>query len=440
MKVIRSLLMVLIFVVSFSCINFCYAVIETETDDNVIVLDSYDDYEDIAAKFDDTGDTTELTNDELKLYYEDYKEYLKGYYESYVRQAPVKAVVIETKPIKEEYDVAYDYSISKYVLQPIKVRIEEGEFKGQEISLEYLLSADALNNIILAELHVGDKIFVNVAKNSDGFVAGDISNSWSTVQRTSLIVCIGIIVALLAVIYAGRKGLTTALISLIVLISALVVIPAFATTGAGVVWTGILISILLISAICMAHLGLNANTLKAIGVSACLSAFGMILVAGFNYITRTVGTTFEFAAIAENVIMGNINFTALFYIMTLFVCAGVIANTVSMCIKKIDRENADNFNDKVLLCRGYMLSNVVTITLVLFVGYVPNHLLLITNKFTNDEIINSETLVCEFVRLFAIIIPVILSAPIVSLDFLKVGKKYLKEAKEVEKEEQEIDE
>ena len=423
MEVLKKILFLsaIVFIV-VNCFGICFA------EENVVVLDSLDDYYEIANEVEDTSD--EVTDEDLKDYYNEYKSYLERYYNEYERDIPVTAVVTEAKDIEEKYQISYDYSVSRYKVQSIKAKILEGNHNGEELALEYLISADALDNINLAALHVGDKIFVNLTEDDTGSLVGEISNSWSTVQRINIVLCIGVIAMLLLIIYCGRKGISGSLIVLIVILAATIIIPLFAVEGFGTIGTSILVALLLIISISMVHLGLKMDTLKAIAISTVLSALMIALAIGLSFVTRTVGVLFEYAAIAENVILGNIDFSTMFYMSILVIGAGAIADVVAMCINRINRESADIFNDKVRLCRDVIVSHIILISLVLFVVYVPNHILLLTNKFLEQEIINSETLISEFVRFFAIVIPIIFTAPIISLEFFKFGKKYLNEAKE----------
>ena len=438
----KLMLLVLVFVVALSCTMISFAE-EAEEDENTVVIGSPEEYEQLMqGEFGDSyysdysnsaNSTANASEDDLKQYYLEYKEYLYDYYTSYERPELTKAIVTEAGYIKDEYEVTDYYSVTKYVVQDVKAKIIEGEYAGQEIEMDYLLSADSLNNILLAPLHVGDKIFVSLTE-ENGVLSGEISNSWSTVQRTTTMICIGAIIGILLLIYAGKKGLNAVLITLIVLLSCTIVVPIFIYKSISTIWISIFVAVVLIVALSMAHLGLTKNTLKAIGISACMSGMMMLLVVGMSYITRTVGTLFEYAAIAENVLLGNINFTQVYYMGILVAGAGMIANLVSASIAKIERECADNFNDKVRVCRDILLSNVVNVTLLFLVAYIPNHLLLITNKFTEQEIINSETLISELIRIFAIQIAMILTVPVLSLDTFKFGKKYLKEAETEKKE------
>jgi uncharacterized membrane protein len=404
------------------CFSVCFADV-VDVDDDVLADDSQEELVVDYGDYDDYDDSSSgLSDDEMASYYEDYRNYLTDYYASYEREAPVRAVVVSIGEINEKYDISYDYSISKNIIQDVKVRIDEGDHKGSEINLEYLLSADPLNNIVLAKLHPGDKIYVSITEAADGTITGEISNSWSTVQRINLVLCLAIIATLLMIIFFSKDGINTALITAIVIIGATIIIPSFAFAGLGTLWTSLLLAILLIVAISIAHLKFTKDTVKAMCISGALTLASLLVVLAVNHITRTVGTVFEYAAIAENIILGNISFTELFYMGTLFITSGLVANTVAICINKINKHGVKTYESKVALCSETIMSNVINVTLILLVAYIPNHILLISNKFSNVEIVNSETLISEIVRILGIIVPIIFVGPIVSLDSLNIGR------------------
>ena len=437
MKVFEKILLITaVFILAISCFAVSFAdesedaqVVTTYEDYQKLLDESADgsyitsDYEDYNYGAEDNSSTS--STDQLKQYYLDYQDYIKNYYNDFSRDKATRAIVLEAGLAREEYEAQDYYTVTKSIYQEVKVKLLEGEHKGEELEIEYLLSADSLNNIILAQLHVGDKVFVVVKQEDDGTLTGDISNSWATVDRTSIVICMGAIVVLLLLIYAGKSGLNAILVSLMIALTCIVIVPLFTFVGKGPTLVGIICALAIIFAICIAHLGIRRETIKAIGIATSLCVLLMLVVFGILYVGRMVGVLFEFAAISENAILRNFSFTSLYYISTLLIGAGVVANTVSQCVLKIERENAINFNDRSEACKKVILSNVTMTALILLVLYIPNQLLLLLNKFTDTEVMNSETYICELVRMFAVQIVVILCAPIVSLDNFKFGNKYL---------------
>jgi hypothetical protein len=183
--------------------------------------------------------------------------------------------------------------------------------------------------------------------------------------------------------------------------------------------------------ICAIHLGFNKQMFKAFIISIC-----MVLVTWFVLFlacngARIVGITFEVAAIAENVIHGDMHFEMLYYIITLFIATGIISNTIAMSVERMLKENVDSFNDRIAINRKVLASNVIILPIIIFALYIPNHLLLLSNKFLVKEILNSETFVSELIRFLVIVITTVISVPLVSLDIFGFGKKYIKAPNEV---------
>ena len=404
--------------------------------ENQVYLNDYDEY--INALGDDEEAEDELSEEDykqqLKAYYDEYQEYLKEYYTNFERQETEKAEVVEAGETREEYTIDYtSQGVAKYVLETVKVKVLPGEkHSGEELELDYILTADSLNNIVLSRVEKGDIVFITIDDAGDGTLIGNISNSWSTVRRVNKMLIVAIIAVLLLLIYGGKKGFTTSLVVIMTAIFAIFIIPTFANDGNGVIAVGILEIICLIFTMCAVHLGMTRNSAKAMFISTCLTVVAFLLILFLNYITRTVGVTFEFAAIAENVIMKNINFEHLYYIITLIVASAFITNTTCMAVKRIDRENSANKVDRKIVSIAVLPANIIPFAVTSLSLYIPNHILLLTNKFGGEEIINSETLISELIRIIACIICMILVVPMVSMDIFKFDKKYLDKAKEPE--------
>lgn len=433
MKVLSKILAVIfIFSVLFSV---CYAdVVQYSGESNDFYIDNYDDYYNMISK--DEEAVAQSYDEEIKSYYEEYQNYLKDYYNNYERPEMNKARITEAGEAKDDYQINYQtYAINKYVIQPIKAVVLDGPHSGDELDMEYVLSADSYNNIILAELKKGDTVFVLITENEDGTISGNISNSWSTVERTNSLLVIGIIAILLLLVYGGNKGFSTSVVVIMTIIFASIIIPNFAFEGKGVVLVGILEILCLIFTITVIHLGASRKSLRAMGISVALTAVAFALVVLFNYLLRLVGTSFEYAAIAENIILGNISFEQLYIITTLIISAAFISNTVGMSVRKIEREGLNDYSEKVKNARVALPANIIPMAATCLTLYIPNHILLLSNKFSDPEIVNAETFITELVRVIVIALCCALVAPIVSINKLGFGTKYLKEAEAKSEEE-----
>lgn len=378
--------------------------------DNVNYIDSYEEYENLINE-----STNQYSQEDLADMYEEYREYMREYYKVYEREKTVRAKVIKTEKVKAEYEVdEYYYSTMKYEFQPIGVEIMEGEHAGKKFEMNYLLTGDSLNNVKYSELKVGDKIFVSIYTNEEtGELYADITNTGSNVERFGTVFCIGIIALLLLTIYGGKKGLLISLITLLILDFCLVIIPNMGFAGHGFVVGGIILMLLLIFSYTISKLGLNKKAAKAGMVSVILNAITAMLLVTFNYLTRTAGVTFEVAALSENVIMGNMNFESLYIITTMIIASLAITDVICKCMKKLEKAQVTTFNEKLEVCKDALGANVLLVVISLIALYIQNHLLLLTNKYTDVEILNSEILVVELIRVFTIIIAMALTVPTV---------------------------
>lgn len=419
-KIVCTFLLTVLITI-FSFYSTCFATdqdVSIETQDsnvsesgNVEYIGSYEDYENLYNEM-----STGYDQNTLKEYYEDYQNYLEEYYNSYTRKITFKAKVIRAESVEEQYEYndAY-YSVSKFEFQPITIEILEGEYKGQKFEMDYLLTGDSLNNIKYSTLKTGDVLFVAVDTDPEtGELYADITNTGSNVQRTGIIFCIGLVAAAMLMIYGGKKGVIAALISLLILDFCMVIIPNMAFVGQGFIIGGIILIVLLTALISLMKLGITVNSIKAIIISLILTVATFLLTIVANYLTRTVGTIFEVAAIAENVLLGNMNFEHLYIIMTMIIASAFITNLVCSSISKIEENKAKKFDEKVNVTKELLGSHVLMVVVALFATYIPNHLLLLTNKYTMTEIWNSEILISELVRLFVIIIVMSLTIPTVA--------------------------
>ncbi len=423
----------LIFLVIMICISSffaCYAVQsgEDSSGDNTIYLDSLDQYEQI------TNDKAkEDENEQLRQMYEEYKKSIVDYYESYERPQTVRAKVVKASASNVEYNVSNYYSISRLCTQDVTLEVLEGDYKGKEIEAKYVRTGDSLDNIHFAEIKEGDIVFVSVEE-SGGELTASFSNSWASVSRNGVVYILIALAIILLMVYAGKKGLNAGLISIIAGLFSVIVITDFAFNGMSIALAGLLYVLALVVSISFAHLKVSKLAFKSMLVSLIAIAICVVLVVFTGFVSRTAGTTIETAVVGESIILNEIKFETLYYVITLAIGAGFITNTVCQLVSKIERECAQTFEERLELGKSVILSNITLLSITLLALYIPNHLLLLSNKLSATEISNAEPFVVEILRVVNIAISVILCAPLVSFDKWGFGKKCLPEKNEVKNE------
>ena len=419
-----SILLIIIAIMSLFVVAYAD---EAEQEPTEAYIDSLSELEDLYSDY-----SQEEEEDPLKSSYDMYQSYLKEYYEQYERPITYKAKVIEVGKVEEKYYQQDYYSVSKYVVQKVKVEIIEGEYKGKQKEFDYILTMDSLNNITIAEATVGDIVFVTVEPAESGDIDVAVPNSWASTSKFHVVIVLAIIAIILLIIYAGKKGLSTSLVALMAILATVVVICTFVFNDMGVAWASVLMMIVLSLSICAIHIGFNKQMLKAFLIS-----IGMVLVAWLVLFiackgARIVGISFEFAAIAENIIHGDMHFEMLYYIISLFIATGIISNTVAMAVERMLKENVENFTDRIEVSKKILASNIIILSVVIFALYIPNHLLLLSNKFLVKEILNSETFVSELIRFLVIAITTTISIPFASLNVFGFGNRYIEAPDEIE--------
>lgn len=426
-KYLKSMMILLVMVFLFSFSAICFATDSGYDDAQVITdpsefnvddtlngeefyVDNYEDYDDLMNGQDENG----YSQKELKSAYEEYQTYLKNYYKEYKRKETVKARVVEVYEEEEYYQYDDYYSILKYEIQPILVEVIEGEHAGERYNIDYLLTGDSLNNIRYSKVSVGDVISVGFyVDETTGETVADIMNTGANVERFGAVFCIGIIALLLVMVYAGKKGVIASLIAILVLDFCLVIIPNMGFEGAGFLIGGGIFTLLLIGTMTIAELGLHKKAAKAGAISLVITILTAFLIIAFGYLTRTAGITFEVAALSENVLLGNMNFSELFVVITMIIASVGITKIVCETTKRLDQNASEDFNGKLDACKDILGGNIIMVLVILLATYIPNHLLLLTNKYTNFEVLNSEILVVELLRVFAVIIAMSMSIPTV---------------------------
>ena len=175
--------------------------------------------------------------------------------------------------------------------------------------------------------------------------------------------------------------------------------------------------------ICVLKLGVRTKSFVAILVSLVMTFVFVILMYGFDNLAYLSGITYEITSFVESIIprintAGEIEIAmdvhalniAIAAIMAFFAAIPVICKTIQVYDEKKDGENA--IKDTIDEMKEYVSDKLVTIVPMLFTLIIPKYLLLIINKCSFAEIINSEVLGSDIVRILFIVISVVLAVPI----------------------------
>ena len=445
----KLVFLVFVFVLCFSAI--CFAT-EVEDATDSIMLDNYDDFY--------SAQSTGITQGEIKDYYREFLAYSRDEETKNQPEKQYKAKIVDVNKASIVYDLSY-YTPYQINVQKMKVEILEGEYKGKVIEGQYLLTADTYGNLKLTEASIGNIIYVSIDKNEEGTLKAYTTSYDTRIQKFPIALVFVIITAVLMVAVGRLEGFKTLLIiALIFDLVFVITIPemmkynevktltssdkGFPTTDEidadtsssilekddngvptkveivvknnSLAWLIVIDTLVICFAILVNKMGLTKEMLHAFAVSVTVIIFAALVLSGINTIMKMNGNTLEAVSLAENIINRNIDFGALYMLTTLLIASVVVPNTVSKIVKHRCHNIAKCINSQILL-----------ICVVSFTFIIPKVMAMIIYRYDVRELINSEILILEFVRIIVLSLAILAVAGI---------SKYVVERKKAESEEE----
>lgn len=364
-----------------------------EKDDGSIYLDSYEDYEKILKNV-----------DEQELYKTAYEQMIKEQIESFrksTRTQTVKARVLETKSVEEYYsnDSSGSYKI-KY--QPLKVQILEGEYAGQTVEVSYILTADTYENIKVPSVRENQNINV-ILQESNGELYAYATTIDAAVDRSGYVITLSIITIFILLVSLGKSGLKVlAPLALLADLAILVFAPSI-LAGKSILWLAIITSILYIFVTAVLKNGLKSKIIPAILTSILVTLVLTVLLAVFGNIANLCGITYEITSMIEVFPNGTIDFYILY--LSSFILMSAITTIDVACEEiKIYEENG-NKNAKKML-KEYTANKIPAVIGILLVMIIPKYIYIFMSKYGFAEIINSEMLLTDIIRILFLTIAI----------------------------------
>lgn len=362
-----------------------------ENDDDAIYLETYEDYLNALKGV-----------DEQELYKEEYlymKEQNIKNYDSIETPQIVEAIVLEVEPTKEEYYMS-DYEITKTVYQPIKIQVMEGEHKNETFETYYILSIDTNENINVRPIKQNDRINV-VLYEENGQSFAYLTTIDSSVKRINISIIMLIITILILFVCLGNKAFKV-LPHLILLADILLIIfvPEM-IIGRSIIWVSIVTILAYVIIDSAIKVGINAKMFASIltTISVLLvTTIGLII---FNNLTNMSGIIYEATSIIDIFPKGTIDFYNLNLALYMLMATIVISDVSCKTVKANEAEKEE--------VKEYIASKIPTVAGILLIAIMPKYLYLLISKYTIDELLNSEILTNEIVRILFLIIAMVVT-------------------------------
>lgn len=412
------------FILVFSSVN-CFAT-DVDSDSGDHLHTWYDDYSGDTEYLEDYSDYEDLINsmDEQEYYKSSYEQMITETVENYnnaTREKLYKAKVLEaTEP--ETYYGYYQY-LYKSVYQVLKIEILDGPYKGEVVEdVNYILTGDTYGNIQLPKLKTGMTINVSVTEDDSGTVYAYSSSIDSPVVRWGWIAALIVLALILVCIYVGKPGMKMLVpILLVVDLIIMVVVPLMFSGTNMMLLLGVVVLLSTIT-ICVLNLGIRAKTFVAILATLIMTFVLVLAMYGFDNLAYMSGITYEITSFVESILPRvvnsevetamdlhamNIVMTAL---MAFFAFAPIVCKTIDVYDKKKNEEKS--VLNTVEEMKEFVADKIATIVPILFTLVIPKYMILIINKCSLNEIINSEVLGSDIVRILFILITIAIAAPL----------------------------
>ena len=415
MKKIFTSFLVIITILSTMCV---FATEEVTDDTQVIELDSYEDYE---ALF---SEQEQLSDEEYEAAYEEQMDYLVEYYDEFEMPELTKAKVINVEEPDYIYEADYTGFIYKMKKQEIKVEVLDGEYAGKQIDVTYPLMADSFLNMEVAELKKGDVIFVSpgIDEETEELYA-EVAGTGFNVERKTGVIILAVIAVVLMIAFGKSRGILSALIAILIVSITLLICGDQFYMGTAIIALTICLAAILIAMIVVQKLGLTKDALW-VGISSLLIITLITFVTfGVDYMLKNTGATFDAMLMVENIIRRNIDFHHMFVGSIILILSAVLPYIACNVWKKCKESGENDFNKLLDVSKDAMTGKVEMVTMILMTLLIPKLIYLYSYKYTMNEILNSDVMITEFIRLFMCIIAIALTIPVTSYIYKLVGIK-----------------
>ncbi len=408
----KFLLSFLSIVVIFSTVCV-FATEVSEGDNQVIEIENYEQYEDLFS-----SDET-LTDEEYETLYVTQMKELAEYYEGYEAEELTKARVIEASEPEYIYEAYTGDYVFKFKKQEIKVKILEGDYKGEELSLTYPLTADMFLNLDVPKLNVGDVIYVYPYADGDT-IAAEIGNTGNNVERKAGVITLLAVTAILIVVFGRKKGLLSMLITTLIVVLTLGVGATLIYEGVPVIALTLIFALVISSMLAISKFKFSKDSLATVAISMIVILFMTLVTYGVDAVLKNTGGTFETTFLIETIVNGNVNFHGMFVGSIILILSVFVTNVVSKVWCKCSKAVTTDATSLLSECSCVLSGNVEGATVMLMTLFIPKLLYLYSPrlmstyayKYTANEILNSDVLISELIRLCMVIVGMVIAVPV----------------------------
>lgn len=379
---------------------------EVAEDSEIIELENYEDYE---ALF---SEQEQISDEEYKKAYDEQLKMLEEYYEEFKPEKLVKAKVIEAGTIEDVYEADYTGIIYKLKKQDVTAKIMEGEYEGEEVTVLYPLTADSFQNLKVTEVKKGDTIYVATALDEETKeVQAQIASVGFNLERKLGVVILAIVAVVLIIAFGKERGILSTLIATLIIAITLLICSEQIFIGTPIIILTLILSAIIVSMIVIQKLGLTKDALMTGIVSMISILITAVLTVAVDTLLRNNGATFDVMLIIENIVKRNIDFHHMFIGSIILILSAIVPYVTCNVWNKCKESEEKGFNKLLEISKDAMTGKIEMVTIILMTLLMPKLVYLYSYKYTANEIMNSDIIVTELIRLFMCIIGITLVVP-----------------------------
>lgn len=335
---------------------------------------------------------------------------------------------IETRGVITEAGevITEDLGAVKNVIQQLKVKITEGEYKGEEYTTIYVLSYDIEGKIVGYEMSPGDKVIVQIVGDESGNVTATVIDF----VRSGYITVMFILFLISVVLVGGKKGIKAILALLATILLIYFMLVRFIYNGYNAILSSIGTAALIIIVSLVIIGGINKKILTAaIGTLGGVVSAGLIATI-FNYLAKMSGACEEAIQLSINMTTINFNFKDLLFAGIIIAALGASMDVGMSIASSLDeiKTKLKDITWKELFKSGMNIGKDIigTMSNTLILAYVGGSITLIllfmACNMSIGEILNKETIIEEIILAIAGTMGVIYTVPITAFTYAMLNR------------------
>ena len=333
-----------------------------------------------------------------------------------------KAEVIEAGEVRKVANGAFEDTI-----QTLKLRIISGDYKGKEISTDYVLSYDVEGKILAYELSIGNRVNVQVTEDPDGTLTATVEDF----QRTIYIYFMFALLLLAIIVIGGKQGVRMAISLTITMLAFYFVLVKSIFAGTSAIAASIMTSFVVMVMTFAITIGINKKSL-----TGALGSFAGTLVAGALAIL--FGNLVKLSGASEEAIQLSLNLKTVAFDFRDLIFATIVASSIGACmdigvaiVNNLDeiKDKTEDSDWKELFKNGMQVGREVigtmsnTLILVYVGGLMKLVLLYLACNMEISHIMSKEAFAEQFVAGIAGSIGVVCTVPLTALAYAFINRK-----------------